>query len=75
LKLKLVLCGIHIEKNVTNEELVQLAGEVVSIVEDDDPSSIDIDEEIVHESTPPTSHSSKSKAACQCTSNLHSITT
>jgi hypothetical protein len=51
------LCGIHIEKDVTNEELVQLAGEVASIVEDDDPSSIDINEEIVKESTPPTSHS------------------
>jgi hypothetical protein len=51
------LCGINIEKDVTNEELVQLEREVVSIVEDDDPSFIDINEKIVEESTPPTSHS------------------
>jgi hypothetical protein len=51
-------CVAYIVKRMSQiEELVQLEREVASIVEDDNPSSIDIDEEIVEESTPPTSHS------------------
>ncbi len=66
-------CVAYILKRLSQiEELVQLEWEVANIVEDDDPSSIDIDGEIVEESTPPTSHSWKRKAACQCTSNLNS---
>jgi hypothetical protein len=41
------LCDILIEEDVTYEKLEQFVREVAGIVEDDDPSSIDIDQKIV----------------------------